>query len=66
MPDVATPDVAAVRSTYLDIVEDGLRDQGAEFRRAYERSSDEVPRHLVIDDLADPSPPEASPDQPAP
>lgn len=45
--------VAAIRSTYLDIVETGLRELGVEFRRQYELSTEPVPAHLVIQDLRD-------------
>jgi hypothetical protein len=41
---------AAVRSSYLRIIEDGLAGLGPEFRLAYERSSDAPPPHLVIED----------------
>ncbi len=51
--DVVSPRFAAVRASYLDIVETGLADLGSTFRAAYERSTDPVPRHLVIQDLLD-------------
>jgi len=47
---VEQPDSAAVRATYLQILEDGFADHGSAFRAAYEASSDPVPRHLVIED----------------
>ena len=53
MRDVRSTRVAAVRATYLEIVEIGLRDLGAGFRNAYESSTDPVPQHLVIQDLRD-------------
>lgn len=49
--DVASPATAAIRASYLRILETGLNDLGASFREAYERSSEPVPRHLVIEDL---------------
>jgi hypothetical protein len=50
---VESPRIAAVRATYLDIVETGLADLGASFRDAYERSTEPVPEHLVIQDRFD-------------
>ena len=44
------PTYAAVRATYLDIIESGLRNLGEKFRAEYESSSDEVPNELVIQD----------------
>jgi hypothetical protein len=46
----ASPARAAVRASYLRILEDGFARLGPEFRAEYERSSDPVPRHLVIED----------------
>jgi hypothetical protein len=51
--DVESPRIAAVRATYLDIVETGLADLGPSFRAGYESSTEPVPRHLVIHDLLD-------------
>jgi hypothetical protein len=51
--NVESPRVAAVRSTYLEIVETGLSELGSSFRTAYEQSTDPVPRQLVIDDRLD-------------
>jgi hypothetical protein len=48
--NVASPRQAAVRATYIDIVETGLNELGLAFRAGYERSSDPVPQHLVIQD----------------
>ncbi len=50
---VTSPAVAAVRATYLDILEAGLRSMGTNFRKEFERSSDPVPQQLVIQDLRD-------------
>ena len=44
---------AAIRQTYLDIVEKGLTELGAEFRAAYERSTDEAPLSLIMADRRD-------------
>jgi cation transport regulator ChaC len=51
--DVDSPDVAAVRASYLAIVDAGLRAFDPAFRSDFERTSDAVPRHLVIDDRRD-------------
>ena len=48
--DITSPRKGAVRATYIDIVETGLKELGSEFRAGYERSSDPVPRELVIGD----------------
>jgi len=48
--EVSGPREAAIRSTYLDSVNHGLAALGEEFRTAYERSTDPVPKHLVIAD----------------
>lgn len=50
---VESPCIAAVRATYLDIVETGLANLGPPFRAAYELSTDPVPAHLVIQDRFD-------------
>jgi hypothetical protein len=41
---------AAIRRSYLTIIEQGLNELGAAFRREYEASTDPVPWHLVFDD----------------
>jgi hypothetical protein len=43
---------AAIRASYLDIIEKGLAEMGPEFRRHYEGSSEPAPRSNVINDLA--------------
>lgn len=53
MRDVKSPRVAAVRATYLQILADAFRDQGEPFRAEFERTSDPVPEHLVIEDIRD-------------
>ena len=50
---VESPRIAAVRATYLDIVETGLANLGSPFRAAYELSTDPVPEHLIIQDRYD-------------
>lgn len=45
-----SPCYAAVRATYLDTIETGLRALGEEFRLHYQSSSDPVPQHLIIND----------------
>jgi hypothetical protein len=47
------PRVAAVRASYLRIVDDGLERMTDAFRAEYERTTDPVPRQLVIDDALD-------------
>jgi len=54
--DVTSPDVAAVRASYLAVVASGLQGFDGDFRREFERTSDAVPRHLVIDDRRDEDP----------
>jgi cation transport regulator ChaC len=48
--DVASWRDAAIRDTYLGIVDSGLAALGPEVRARYERSTDPVPRHLVFAD----------------
>jgi hypothetical protein len=50
------PEHTAVRKTYIDIVENGLRDLGPEFRAAYEASTDPPPPPNIIKDLLEDSP----------
>ncbi len=51
---VKLPKLAAVRSSYLEILEAGFRDLGPPFQKHFEASSDPVPKHLIIDDRKDP------------
>ena len=44
---------AAVRRSYLRILERGLHQAAATFRAEYEATTDPVPTHLVIDDALD-------------
>jgi hypothetical protein len=53
MTRIESPQVAAVRRSYLRILEAGRAPLGDEFRIGYDRSSDPVPLHLVIDDKHD-------------
>jgi hypothetical protein len=48
--DVRDPREAAVRASYLRIVQDGLERADAAFRAEYLRTTDPVPEHLVVDD----------------
>jgi len=48
--NVQSPEIAAVRATYVEILEDGLRAHGPQFRAEYEASSDPAPGWLVIED----------------
>src|SRR4051812_14756081 len=49
----ASPRDAAVRRSYLQIVESGLSDLGEDFRRTYERSTDPPPAANIVDDLTE-------------
>lgn len=50
--------VAAVRASYVRILDEAFRGLGEEFRGAYERTTDAVPEDLVIDDFQDHSVPD--------
>jgi len=50
MTGVKSPAKAAVRASYLRIVENGLSNLDEDFRRRYLDSSDAPPAHLVVDD----------------
>jgi hypothetical protein len=41
---------AALRASYLAMIEEGLKELGQEFRTQYEQSTDPVPTHLVFVD----------------
>ena len=45
-----TREWAALRASYLEMVEDGLKELGPEFRVQYEASTDPVPTHLIFAD----------------
>ena len=47
------PSEAAVRASYIAIVEEGLHDLGPAFRQHYERSTDEPPAGSIIEDRTD-------------
>jgi hypothetical protein len=53
----ATRREAAVRRSYLKILERGLAETSPSFRAEYEATTDPVPAHLVIDDELDPDRP---------
>jgi hypothetical protein len=50
------PEHAAIRQTYIDIINNGLRELGPEFSAAYEASTDPPPAPNIIADLRDDSP----------
>lgn len=50
MTKVKSPAIAAIRATYLQILETGLNQLGTSFRDVYNRSSEAVPQYLVIND----------------
>ena len=50
MNDVVSVEEAAVRKTYLSILEAGFAKLGEDFRKQYEQSTDPLPQHLVIQD----------------
>ena len=53
MTDGTSPATAAIRASYLQILELGIGQLGPPFREAYNRSSDAIPQHLVIKDIRD-------------
>ena len=53
-PVIADPRVAALRASYLRMLDDALGAFDLETRDAYSRSTDPLPHHLVIDDRVDP------------
>jgi hypothetical protein len=57
VPRAADRHEAAIRASYLRILDQALDQAGPEFAAEYERSTDPVPRHLVIDDALDPERP---------
>ena len=50
MSNVESPLQAAVRASYLEILEAGFADLDASFRYEFEQTSEQVPRHLVVRD----------------
>jgi len=54
-----SPNHAAIRSSYIRILEDAFRDLGPEFRAAYQKSTDDPPPHLIVEDQKDPAAPDA-------
>lgn len=57
VPHAAGRHEAAIRASYLRVLDAALRNAGPEFAAEYERSTDPVPRHLVIEDVLDPERP---------
>ena len=51
------PRDAAIRSSYLKLIERALGAVDSEFREEYRRTTDPVPEHLVIEDTIDPERP---------
>jgi len=54
MEQVESPHQAAIRGSYLRILEEAFRDLGEEFRDAYQRSTDTAPPQLIIEDQREP------------
>ena len=52
LTSVQSPATAAVRASYLRIIENALAQVDEDFRARYRSSTDPVPAHLVIDDRA--------------
>lgn len=50
LPHSRSPADAAVRVTYLRLIEEGLAELDQEFRQQYEESTDIPPAHLIIED----------------
>ncbi len=55
--DAKTPREAALRASYLRMVDDVLEKVDPAFREEYARTTDPVPEHLVIEDVLDPDRP---------
>lgn len=53
LTNAVSPAVAAVRTTYVALVEKGLSERSPGFRRGFELSTEAPPEHLLIDDLKD-------------
>ncbi|MGH2628504.1 MAG: hypothetical protein ACRDHY_17850 [Anaerolineales bacterium] len=51
--DAQIPRQAAVRASYLRILEEGLGGLGPAFQAEYERTTDSPPAHLVVEDVLD-------------
>lgn len=50
IPAKPTPETAAVRRTYLNVVEEALCEWGQEFRQQYNLTTQAVPEELIIQD----------------
>lgn len=46
-----SPSEGAIRRTYIDILDTGHRQLGADFTRAYDATTDPIPQSLVVDDV---------------
>jgi hypothetical protein len=55
--DADAPASAAVRGSYLRMLDQALETVTPEFRREFERTTDPVPQELVVDDVLDPARP---------
>lgn len=55
--DVSTPHVAAIRASYLKLLDSTLNTTNESFYMEYKRTTDPIPQHLVINDVLDPSRP---------
>lgn len=53
-PNTTSPREAAIRASYVRILDTALASLPADVRAAYERSTDAIPRELLIDDRLDP------------
>jgi hypothetical protein len=51
MAPPASPAVAAIRQTYLDILARGHHDLGADFLALYNKTTDSAPPHLIVNDV---------------
>jgi cation transport regulator ChaC len=49
-PEDTVREVAAIRRSYLRMVDEGLDTLGTDFRASYEQSTDPIPSHLVFAD----------------
>ena len=52
--EITAPVEAAIRASHLRALQQALAQTDTEFRQEYERTTDPVPAHLVVDDELDP------------
>jgi len=52
--DAQSPREAAIRASYLRILDHGLQERDSAFRDTYAGTTDPVPEHLVVEDTLDP------------